>query len=890
MTRDGATGVMIEGAAGFGKTALMRHVAAALPDFAILQVSCDPAEASTPFAVYLQLLHQAGAARLSLPRPLPDVDPAAEAGAALLRHLEARPATASAIVAVDDAQWIDKASAAALGFVLRRLRVPPVVFVVCLRTSPDGTSPALAVFRRTLLDRPRSLRVRVAGLSADDIEALARGSGLDVGRVVAERIREQTGGSPRHVRAILSEVPPERIIDPGRGLPVPDSIRVEMAETLEDLSEGSRRLVEALAVLGETTPLVAAGRIGSVDDPVAALEPLLARELVTWWPEDPVTPVRVRTGAYRSAIYQAITPRRRHALHRAAAGDGIGDLWLHRVAAADTADRDLAGELAGAAQESSRRGDLEGAARLMLWAVSLSTDRPGSERRLARAARYLLRAHKDEQLAALLPRLRACGPDPACDLMMGLSAYMHGRLTAAESLLRSVRATVPADPELDELPVELWLAAIYARQDRPEAEAEMARLALGDGRDPLATSWANYFLADATGRVHGVAAALGELAQHPIDTSTATRPLRWARGIWQVLSGAPAAAIDDLRSAAAGFDDTDGSALGLTASAALAYAHYSLGAWGAATTAADNAVRRARARGRSWQMAPVHAVATCIAAGRGDWDRARQHLDDTEQSYELIGLESWRIYPAFAAAALAQAAADYPAMLRAVNQLADASHPTSEARYFEAWWRPLHIEALLGTQQLSPAAESLRELGRLAEDVRQLDVVFDWLSGWLAHRNGDERTAQARFDEGLARPVTFDDMPMYRARLNETYAQLLLDQHNRRGAVACLREAQDTYLLLRAQPFLERCGELLRACGLEPVESPSGPSLSALSRRELRVAHLVSAGLTNKETAKELFVSPKTVEYHLGNIFLKLGLGSRRELRALIQALARPSS
>jgi DNA-binding CsgD family transcriptional regulator len=116
---------------------------------------------------------------------------------------------------------------------------------------------------------------------------------------------------------------------------------------------------------------------------------------------------------------------------------------------------------------------------------------------------------------------------------------------------------------------------------------------------------------------------------------------------------------------------------------------------------------------------------------------------------------------------------------------------------------------------------------------------------------------------------------------------VLLEQHNRRGAVAGLRRAHDAYVQLRARPYLDRCLATLRAGGLE-FELPASPSLAALSERELRVARLVAAGLTNKETAQELYVSPKTIEYHLGNIFSKLGISSRRELRALLPNQHRP--
>jgi DNA-binding NarL/FixJ family response regulator len=137
--------------------------------------------------------------------------------------------------------------------------------------------------------------------------------------------------------------------------------------------------------------------------------------------------------------------------------------------------------------------------------------------------------------------------------------------------------------------------------------------------------------------------------------------------------------------------------------------------------------------------------------------------------------------------------------------------------------------------------------------------------------------ARAAYEEALDHPVTPDDIPLLRARLEHSYGQLLLGQRSRRAAITWLRQAHERYTALGAVPFAERCAADLTACGLRGASIAERPT--ALSHREHRVAQLVARGLTNQEVASALCISTKTVEYHLGNIFLKLGITSRRQLR-----------
>ncbi len=151
-----------------------------------------------------------------------------------------------------------------------------------------------------------------------------------------------------------------------------------------------------------------------------------------------------------------------------------------------------------------------------------------------------------------------------------------------------------------------------------------------------------------------------------------------------------------------------------------------------------------------------------------------------------------------------------------------------------------------------------------------------WLRGLLAHARGEPEVARHHFQADLADPHTTTD-PFVHGQLRHTMGRLEQAAGRRREAVLHLTVAHDLFARLRAAPFVERCRVDLTAAGLRSV----GADPRALTAREEDVVALVSRGLTNKEVARDLFLSAKTVEYYLRGIYSKLGIASRMELRRL---------
>jgi hypothetical protein len=168
---------------------------------------------------------------------------------------------------------------------------------------------------------------------------------------------EHTGGHPLYLQSLLADPALARMAAAGMPLPVPTTLSATVTAALDRLPATARGLVEALAVLDTRVPLVLAGQLAGTPDPAAALHPLLDAGLVGWEPGEPSAPVRIGHALQRDAVYQAIPPERRRALHTTAATLVDADsAWAHRVAACDRADPDLADALHAEADRQTTTG------------------------------------------------------------------------------------------------------------------------------------------------------------------------------------------------------------------------------------------------------------------------------------------------------------------------------------------------------------------------------------------------------------------------------------------------------------------------------------------------------------------------------------------------------
>ncbi|MEU0897154.1 helix-turn-helix transcriptional regulator [Streptomyces massasporeus] len=886
-----ASSVLVQGPAGIGKTALVRHWLARLApeNHPVLRAACDTAEEDLAYGVIGQLTSRVPSVLLSRFPLLAGATPSAEpfhVGAELLELINELQSGGPVLIVVDDVQWADRPSAQALGFVLRRLEADAVLTVLIARSSTEPGRAGGLDLPHLIAGMPHSYDLTLTGLDTTDVaELAARVYGRSVGTATVERLRDHTDGHALYLQTLLAEVPLERVSRQEAALPVPTSLAQALRRQLDALPGPARGLVEGIAVLSGPAPLATAARVASVPEPDSALEPLLANGMVRWWPSHPTTPVAIDHALQRDAILDAIAPRRLRELHAAAAAlvDRPAS-WAHRVAATHGSDAQLARELEQAAADSHTGGQDDRAATLLLWASEVAVTRAERDRLLLVAAARLLWAQQYTRVEPLLSRIEAAEPGPLRSLALGGYATPRREPGAAALLAEALRGR-RTDAAFVSAMAGTWLGINHILEGRgAQAEPLLREVLATDLLEPQLAPWALGAWGLARTYARGARAALTEY-----DTITRTAPThstaeqaiqRGYRGMLHMWAGDLADAQHELTAA---LDIARAEGCAVTAEftyANLAASQYFLGDWDEAVINADLALAIADAEEKPWAFSYAYSVASWVPAGRGEWQRARRLVQQSQQWTRMMPVYG-APHVALAEAVLAQARGDHPAVLTALHAILEA-RPDSGPLAFQTWWRPLHVEALIGTGDLDAAGTALADLVALSGEAPSLRLSVAWLSGLLARERGDTRRARDLFTEGLDRPVGVDDPPLHRAMLAHSHGRLLNGAGEHQPAAASFTQARELLSALGAEPFLTRFQDDF--AHRPPSPHPAArPPLAELTDRERDISQLIGRGLTNREIAARLFVSSKTVEYHLSHIYQKFSLAGRRELRNLVQ-------
>ncbi len=893
--RAGRSGVLVvRGEPGVGKTALLEYAVGSAGGLRVARVAGVESEMELAFAALQQLC----APMLGQLAGLPDPQRAALGvafglstgpppdrflvGLAVLSLLSEVAEQQPLLCVVDDAQWLDRASAQALAFVARRLLAEPVALVFAMREEGEEFRglPELAV----------------GGLGEGDARELL---GSVVGGPLDERVRDrivaETRGNPLALLELPRGVTPAELAG-GSGLPgvpglpgltlLPGRIEDSFRRRLEVLPAATQRLMLVAAAEPAGEPALvwrAAQRLGIG---AGAVAPAADAGLLTIGER-----VVFRHPLVRSAVYRAASAPERRAVHQALAGatdpqaDPDRRAW-HRAQATLGPDEEVAAELERSASRAQARGGLAAAAAFLERSAALTLDPLRRAERALAAARATYQAGAFDATLALLGTAEAGPPDQLrrawADRLRGQIAFSSSRGSDAPPLLlKAARQFEPLDPRLAR---ETYLDALAAA-------ISAGRLALGGGMREVAE--AARAAAPPPGPPRGPDLLLDGLALLVTEGYPAGVPvlrqavsafrgtdisteegLRWlwlashAAGIvwdydsWDVLADRQVRLARDagaLIALPAAFNNRAGVHLFAgeftEAASMLAQAESVIGATGS-SIAPYGALPLAAFRGQEAQATQLIRIAT----------------DDVRRRGEGEGLT----FVDWAAAVLCNGLGRYKEALAAAERASE----DSPAVHFTGWALVELVEAAVRSGVPGRAAGALQRLSgtarfcgtdwALGAEARSRALVSDGADAESLYREAIDRFGRTRLRVDLA-------------RAHLVYGEWLRRQRRRRDARDQLGRAYEIFDSIGAAGFAERALIELRASGGQAreraVEAPD-----ALTAQEALIARLAGGGASNPQIAAQLFISPATVAYHLRKVFTKLGVSSRSQLAPALPA------
>ncbi|MDA0164410.1 LuxR C-terminal-related transcriptional regulator [Solirubrobacter ginsenosidimutans] len=870
--------LVIEGEAGIGKTTLVEQFLSRLASVRLLRASGEESEAHVPFAMADQLLRDAGTASDALL-----TGQHVRVGMELLELMASTTGGAEAVVFVDDAHLADTESLRALLFAARRLAASRVLLLVVVRGSADETLPE---GWQKLATEPSGGVLSVGRLDPGQIAALGVTLGVAMTPDAARRLCEHTRGNPLHARAVLQELPAEGTWQhEDRPLPVPKSYAQLILRQLDRCAPDVVGLIQAASVLGVRAPLHPVNELARLQDPLETLDDALESRLMRLDQGAGGAFVEFSHPLIRAAIYDAIPQARRAALNTAAAEllEDAGAVMRHRVEAATVADETLLAELETQAHEQMSRGAWAGAVSNLLAASRLHP-RPTDRDRLALEAIEAMMYSGDGAAARRLAERVSFADGPRRDSVLAYLAIFAGDLEAAQRLLALAweRRELADDDRLSATIAQRSAFLATSRLRGHEALEWVARahaLAPGDA---------------ATARLVAPSEALGssfigrrEDAYAALDRWLEPRP--GAGFVLLALKGFLVLADGNVNAARSAFATSARESLaeGLLVVAALSlsgltYVEYVAGEWDHAVVSSERAISLAIESEDRWVTGQAHWRASYVATARGDWPVAEAHVRAIHD--QAPSFERHRAAAAIAAAGFA-AARERPA------EVLDALAPLEQMRSHEGVddpaflpWQHLKAHALVDGGQFDEAERFLAEAAGIASSRAN-----PLLGARLAHARAKLEFSRRRLGQSieafqearaLIEPLA---MPYEQALIELSHGQVLRRTGERRAAAAMLLAAHGRLNELKALPALQRCANELAACGLSPSARKTR-DYTALTPQEVAVTRLVVSGMSNREVSVELMLSTKTVEFHLSNVYTKLGVRSRSELRARARA------
>jgi DNA-binding CsgD family transcriptional regulator len=893
--REGASRVVVfSGEPGIGKTALLQQAVSAVPDMRVLQVAGVESEMELPFAGLQQLCAPIVDHMKALPAPQQDALSSAIGrapratpnpflvGLAVLSLLSEAAEERPILCAIDDAHWLDRASADVVAFVARRLDAEAIGMILTMR------EPAETEIRFDGVPQ-----FSVVGLSLDDARELLASVVGELDASVRDRVIEEAHGNPLALIELPSALTNEELSGASE-LPEPLPFTKPLEESFLRSVRGLADDAQLMLVLAAAEPSgdvrLLAPAATALGIPFAAAGAAEAAGLLSVGAR-----ITFRHPLIRSAAYGAATGADRRRVHRALAEASHPELdadrraW-HRAAAALAPDEEIARDLERSAVRVRERGGFAAAAALLKRAVELTPDAYARTNRMLEGAAAQLAAGAMGEAALLLEAVDGHETD---DLQLGRSETLRGRLALARGeggespgmLLRGARTFERVDVRLArDAHVEALEGAIYAGNlGSPGGVLEAARAARGAPTVPEAEATVADVLLDgfATLFTEGHAAAAPMLMR-------GMERLRHEEGLrWIGLAGHAAGefwhdeAWHDLANRRVQISREMGALATLpNALSQLGGYEVAAGRFEAAEACFQEAREIAVAVGNRGILGRVDVGVLFLEAWRGNEEKTRELAATTKRDATASGMGILESVGDLALATLDLGLGRYEAALPSAQEACASGTIWVATRTL-----PDLAEAGVRTGGAQVASAAVR---RLADSTLASGTA--WGLGMLARSRAliaPDRDAEALYVEAIEH-LKFSRAVPHLARAHLLYGEWLSTQGRRPEALAPLRAAYDTLSSMGAAGFAERARHGLVSNGARvPPYAAKAPS--PLTSQEARIAQLVGEGASNPEIAARLFISRRTVEYHLTKVYAKLGVTARTQLARALRADGAPA-
>ncbi|MEV5753653.1 LuxR C-terminal-related transcriptional regulator [Actinoallomurus sp. NPDC052308] len=899
----GAAGLLIEGAAGIGKSTLWQAGVAAARERGHRVLGCRPAEAEAQlsFTAIADLVDPVlGDALPGLPGPqrralelallrAESEEPADERAVAfgLLSVMRAVARSGPVLIAVDDWQWLDTPSARMLGFVLRRLDEEPVRLLATIRAGA-GAGVAAGLERDLGEGRLTRLELRPLGLAALHRLALTR-AGLALPRRTLMKIQSAAAGNMvfalEIVRALASRA---GSLPPGEALPVPATLNELVVRRVARLPAATRdALLAAAALTRPTTRLLRA--VDRRRFPAEVLGAAENAELVVLEGDR----VRFSHPLIAAAVYAEAGPEERRRLHRRLARvvPEPEERARHLALAAEGPSREVADALDAAARTARTRGAPDAAAELYELAAEATPpdQRAAWRRRQADAAEQHFVGGDRRRAGELLERvLSGCPPgrERARVLrLLGEVRYHDDSFPEAGRLLRLALAEAGADAA-ERAAVNTGLAYVAHAVERMPMAAEYVRAAVAAAEEYGRPGLLAEVLASATMVEFLLGHGLDErrldraLAIEDITRRTPA-PMRPSaiHGALMSWIGRPEAARESLEGVRSRLLELGDEAALPFLAFLLAPAACSRGDLAAAVRHGEEGLEAAARVGTDVLMA--HAL-TAMAFADAYTGRTRSALDRAGRAASLFtqaGCRGWVSWPLAVLGFAYLSLDDAPAAVEALRPVLELLPLAGVQEPAAIPFVPEAVQALIAIGEPDTAEPVLAWFEKRGRDLDRPWALATGLRcrALLRAARGDPRGALESLTEALKHHERLEH-PVERARTLFVLGQLQRRTNQRRRAKETLERARAVFDEVGAAQWSRRAAAELARLGLRRSGGPE------LTPRERQVAENAAAGATNNQIASALYISPKTVEANLARVYRKLGIASRAELGAWMVA------